>query len=374
MFLIIALDGGGVRGALQMTLLGRLFARFPWLESYVKMYAGSSAGGILGAALATRPFAEAQRLATPDAYAKIFTQSWLQDIRSVDGWYAAQFSNAPLKKLLESAFGDARVCDASKYLLVTAFCIAPQLASPDYANCTSPSNAGWKPRLYHNLAGACSESSKSVENAPKTNNANVCRSCASENPDAQITKSAKNDGSGAGDDGHSTDRLVDVTLETSAAPTYFPAHRGCSDGGILANNPSMLATLEAANYGLARLDNIIVLSIGTGVYPLKIGGSGTSESKKSSGDLGMIQWGPELVSLLMQANSEATTLEACLLLGKQRYMRLQPILPKPIDLADYKSVPELIRVGMEYDLEPAITFIQQFVEPYYLAEHGPFVG
>jgi predicted acylesterase/phospholipase RssA len=107
MFLIVSLDGGGVRGALQVVLLGRLFARFPWLEQYVKMYAGSSVGGILAAALATRSFAEAQRLATPEAFATVFTQTWAQEIRSVDGWYAAQFSNAPLKRLLESTFGES---------------------------------------------------------------------------------------------------------------------------------------------------------------------------------------------------------------------------------------------------------------------------
>lgn len=46
------------------------------------------------------------------------------------------------------------------------------------------------------------------------------------------------------------ERMVDVALATSAAPTYLPAHelRGLQliDGGVVANNPSIVAVTEAA--------------------------------------------------------------------------------------------------------------------------------
>ena len=46
------------------------------------------------------------------------------------------------------------------------------------------------------------------------------------------------------------ERIVDVALATSAAPTYFPTHRSDAgtplvDGGIWANNPTGMAVVEA---------------------------------------------------------------------------------------------------------------------------------
>src|SRR5206468_3108582 len=46
------------------------------------------------------------------------------------------------------------------------------------------------------------------------------------------------------------ERVVDVGLATAAAPTYFPTHRSAAglpliDGGMWANNPTGLATVEA---------------------------------------------------------------------------------------------------------------------------------
>lgn len=62
-------------------------------------------------------------------------------------------------------------------------------------------------------------------------------------------------------------RVADVALATSAAPTYFPAHRIgdelYADGGMFANSPDMIALHEAEQFlGVSR-DEIHVLSIGT---------------------------------------------------------------------------------------------------------------
>lgn len=62
-------------------------------------------------------------------------------------------------------------------------------------------------------------------------------------------------------------KVADVALATSAAPTYFPAHRIgdelFADGGMFANSPDMIATHEAEMFLGARRDEIRVLSVGT---------------------------------------------------------------------------------------------------------------
>jgi uncharacterized protein len=62
-------------------------------------------------------------------------------------------------------------------------------------------------------------------------------------------------------------RVADVALATSAAPTYFPAHRIgnelFADGGMFANSPDMIATHEAEMFLGVQRNDIHVLSVGT---------------------------------------------------------------------------------------------------------------
>lgn len=69
---------------------------------------------------------------------------------------------------------------------------------------------------------------------------------------------------------------------TSAAPTYFPiaraggnanghspaAERWVVDGGMMSNDPALWGVTEALRTGIAkRLEDIVVISLGTGIYP-----------------------------------------------------------------------------------------------------------
>lgn len=62
-------------------------------------------------------------------------------------------------------------------------------------------------------------------------------------------------------------KVADVALATSAAPTYFPAHRIgdelFADGGMFANSPDMIAMHEAEMFLGARREDMHVLSVGT---------------------------------------------------------------------------------------------------------------
>jgi len=61
--------------------------------------------------------------------------------------------------------------------------------------------------------------------------------------------------------------VADVALATSAAPTYFPAHRIgdelFADGGMFANSPDMIAMHEAEMFLGAQREDIHLLSVGT---------------------------------------------------------------------------------------------------------------
>jgi patatin-like phospholipase/acyl hydrolase len=60
----------------------------------------------------------------------------------------------------------------------------------------------------------------------------------------------------------------DAAMKTSAAPTFFPVHRGYTDGGIVANNPSILAISKAiAHIPHISTDNCVLLSLGAGTFP-----------------------------------------------------------------------------------------------------------
>jgi patatin-like phospholipase/acyl hydrolase len=73
------------------------------------------------------------------------------------------------------------------------------------------------------------------------------------------------------------EKVVDIALATTAAPTYFPTHRSAAgvpliDGGVWANNPVGLAVIEAIGVLNWPRNSLRVLSLGCGTQPLDIGG------------------------------------------------------------------------------------------------------
>jgi patatin-like phospholipase/acyl hydrolase len=134
-------------------------------------------------------------------------------------------------------------------------------------------------------------------------------------------------------------RMVDVALATSAAPTIYRALDSGGyrliDGGIWANNPTMLAVVEAlVAYDVPR-ERIKVLSIGCGDEPYHV------TRRMTWG--GVWHW-RKVIGAAMRAQSLAATNQARLLLGPSNVVRIDPTLVgKPIELDDYKrSMDELL--------------------------------
>lgn len=113
--------------------------------------------------------------------------------------------------------------------------------------------------------------------------------------------------------------MVDVALATSAAPTFFQPHATQEyvllDGGLIANNPVMVALVDALScFDIAR-QQVRILSVGTGSKPPII-----SESQMTGG---MAAWRSVHDSFIHYADKNANG-QAGLLIGRDRLLRVAP--------------------------------------------------
>lgn len=127
-------------------------------------------------------------------------------------------------------------------------------------------------------------------------------------------------------------KMVEVALATSAAPTIYRALDAGGfrmiDGGIWANNPLMLAVIEAMVCYDVPSERIKLLSIGCGQDPFRV------TRRMAVG--GMFHW-RKVIGAAMHAQSLAATNQARLLLGPQNVVRIDPaITGAPIELDDYR--------------------------------------
>ena len=74
----------------------------------------------------------------------------------------------------------------------------------------------------------------------------------------------------------SAELIWKVARYTSAAPMFFSEFENYVDGGVLANNPSEVGLTEIQDFHLQRGEKLpisLVVSVGTGVYPVENLGS-----------------------------------------------------------------------------------------------------
>lgn len=300
---ILSLDGGGLRGLISARLLHRLNTHpeiAGWLES-ADLLAGTSTGGLLALGLAWGK--------TPDEICElylrkgraIFDDSLWDNIRDLGRTVGAQYSNRRLKAELKRLFGDARLKELRKKVAIPAF---------DLDNEAEPEARTWKPKIFHNFAG----------------------------PDS---------------DGDA--RIADVALYTSAAPTYFPSADGYIDGGVFANNPSIVALAQAISKRnrageRAALDDVALLSVGTGVSLTYIRGGRL--------DWGYAQWIKPLLGVLTDGVAGIADYQARQLLD-ERYHRLQIVFPpgELIPMDAVKKLGRMDRIASDFNLEAAVRWI-----------------
>jgi uncharacterized protein len=236
---------------------------------------------------------------------KIFDDSVWDNLRDLGKSVGADYSNKALKKTLSNIFGNQTLGDLSKKVTIPTF----DLDNENQDN----TKRTWKPKIFHNFAGNDS--------------------------DAKFL-------------------LSDVALYTSCAPTYFPSADGYIDGGVFANNPSMVAMVQAIsernkNAERANIDEIVLLSVGTGVS--------LSYIKGPTLDWGYAQWVKPLINILMDGVAGISDYQAAQLLG-DNYHRLQVVFDskETIELDDVSKLKRMSEIGSTFDIKPAQAWLEKY--------------
>lgn len=134
--------------------------------------------------------------------------------------------------------------------------------------------------------------------------------------------------------------MVKVGLATSAAPGYFRPLRDGGytfvDGGVWANNPIMIALVEALTSFAVSRERIRILSVGCGSEPYSVSGR-----KLTRG--GLWHW-RDIINAAMSLQSQNALGQAGLLIGLERVVRIDvPPGIGPIELDDWRAAAELLR-------------------------------
>ena len=279
-FYILSIDGGGLRGVFAAHILARMEKEFglSWKGTF-KLFAGTSTGSILAAGLACG--LKANELLDfyknhGHAIFKPRKRAWLDPWKLV----TSRYSNDALKRLLEEKLGDVRLGQVTSPLIIP---------SVDISN-----------GKVHVFKSRYSDA--------------FCR-------DPEV-------------------RVSDAVLASCSAPTFFNPHvvdtYQLADGGLWANNPSLVAAIDANYRRKIPYENIRVLSIGTGLsrqfYP-------RSHASLFSRVWQAIQgWGlatrwkrGKLVDLILALQSEATHNALCLMLGQN------PLEPTSVCRLNFES-------------------------------------
>ena len=303
-FRIIALDGGGIRGVLTSALLERLEKSQPDLTSHANLIAGTSTGGILALALASGLSPTEARTLYERLGGKVFKDSLWDNLVDLGQLRGAQYNNKTLKEELTNTFGSMTLNDLKTQVVISSFDLDNEATGPGAFR-------SWKPKYFHNFPGTDS-------------------------------------------DGH--ERVVDVALYTSAAPTFFPIYRGYIDGGVISNNPSMCAVAQALHpmTGKQKLRDIRLLSIGTGFNPKYL--------TASNEDWGLVQWAPHLVSLMLEGSMGLADYQCKQILGNH-YIRVNPVLPMEIGLDGVDKITVMNTLASQFDLNKAMTWLKRNFRP-----------
>lgn len=139
-----------------------------------------------------------------------------------------------------------------------------------------------------------------------------------------------------------------VAVASCAAPTYFPAFQletddAYIDGGIWGNNPVMVGVTEGVRYFGKRLDEIAVLSIGTGSRAFRL----PHATARSMGIFGWARGGPRFLNAVFAAQSQSAERTARLLLSHDHYMRIDADLEVALPLDNYQVARQLIERGAQ---------------------------
>jgi uncharacterized protein len=315
-FRILSIDGGGIRGIFPAAVLAGLEREFIGgrsIASYFDLIAGTSTGGILALGLGAGYTAADLLEVYGTRGNEIFPEPSNTMIGRVKSWWRPKhhylryhYERDALERVLTDKLGDRLFGDSKSRLCIPAF-----------------------------------EGKHSEVFVFKTPH----------HPDYKFDR---------------FERMVTVGLATSAAPTYFrPLQHGgytLVDGGVWANNPTMLAVVEALICFDVGRDQIDVLSVGCGDDPYVV-----SQAQIDQG--GKLAWS-DVVFAAMRLQSLAAVNQARLLLGPPSIIRIDaPTGEQAIALDDWRRAvnelpPAALRVIERDGGRITEKFLRRPAEPY----------
>ena len=288
-FRILAIDGGGIRGVFPATMLAGLedaISPSHSIADYFDLIAGTSTGGIIALGLANGLRASEVRDLYVERGSEIFPPERngafgfvTGKLRGLRRFVRYRYDREALSQLLRENFGDRTLGESSARLCV-------------------PSVDGRFGEPY-------------IFKTPH-------------HPDF------KKDAS---------ERITKVAASTAAAPTFFrPLEDGgytFLDGGLFANDPIMVALVDALSCFAVSRSNVRILSIGCGGTPYQV------TERQMNG--GLFAW-RDVIDGAIHFQSLNAQGQASLLIGADHVTRVVPMaLAEPIGLDDWqRSVRELV--------------------------------
>jgi predicted acylesterase/phospholipase RssA len=323
-YLILACDGGGIRGYITSSVLQKLIGE-PSVGNFlpqVSLRAGTSTGSFIALALsrgvevpailALYQQASAQQLftrnpaitgATPNDHESLLkrleadlSRWWHLLVKDYEELVNAQYTHEGVSKAAQELLGPTTTLAELAPVLVNTLILDDKRIAP----------SAWVPAVLSNLGGA----------APSM-------------------------------------LAWEAALCSGAAPIYFPPYSPgsaplgyCADGGLFANNPSMSALVAALSLGVPLTD-IYLLSLDTGTTYDSMPAQVIDEHWHGPLHMGPLAWlFPEtltsgaavtpkfpLLAALMDASAAEIALHAQTLLGA-RYARATVPLTGPVTLDD----------------------------------------
>ena len=132
--------------------------------------------------------------------------------------------------------------------------------------------------------------------------------------------------------------VVEIALATTAAPIFLPTHRmeahRLIDGGVWANNPTLVGVAECFDRLRGQRGLVRILSVGT-----------TSEVRDRRVALdngGLLAWRSDGLDVLLRGQCLAATNHAQLILGRRNVMRVDVAIPEGLHTLDVVAAPDLI--------------------------------
>ena len=347
-FLVLALDGGGARMFLQWKVLSRILDRFPKFLSSVSLFAGTSAGSILAAMLACDKTDGLDAILDPLLMDEIFKRTPCHALVSLNGLVKAKYQNDGLRHLLHSHFGHMTMQAVPHPLFIPAFnTFGHHDQEVDHHahgfNRQCQAQAG----IAHEQSNIAHEQAMAVLPSPR--NQHLLDEEAPDWMHARCDRWHNVFYHNLTDDHGQEERVVKVIMQSCAAPTYFPMVDHCVDGGIVHNNPSLAAMSNLRALGIL-LEDIYILSLGTGEKSDHL-------VTRPNASLGVLQWLPHILSMMFDANMEATSQSCHEILGK-RFFRLNPVLKQEVPLDSMQSFAYMQDVANEVDLSSVFDWIE----------------